>query len=424
MSNTYRLDDGQAGRPGVGSSGTQPPAASAAATGGWLLGRIFSVTGQVGWLGGYWFWCPPGGDTVTHKFALWNRFGSAGGDEVVVPGSVTSGAVIAGQMNFVALATPIPLAPGTLYVAAVGYTAAVGIPLSGAQFGSGEPYAAGVVNGILTGWSDLGGANLFPAAAQNYNMGQGVFSNSLGADPSVAMPNAGGTGDNFWVDVSVTDTAPAGYSGSYRMYPNMADLGNFSLDTANAFTLGVTASLASRCQFNRWWFYSPAGVTRLPDQCAVFRTSDQSLVAVQPAAAWSGAAAAGWISAVPAAPFALPAGQYKVCIFNSTNEIWNAAVPAYYSTGFAAAGLTSGPISIPNNAGAPPPGQMSYHPSAVLTYPDTNVGPFFYGVDFEVTPAAATGTASVAEGAPHTINPGGNTLMQGSMTIGAEPWGN
>lgn len=35
---TYNLMDGQAGRPGVGSSGTQPPTGPTAATGGWLLG--------------------------------------------------------------------------------------------------------------------------------------------------------------------------------------------------------------------------------------------------------------------------------------------------------------------------------------------------------------------------------------------------
>src|SRR6185437_16592867 len=113
-----------------------------------------------------------------------------------------------------------------------------GIPVTGGQFGTGNPYADGITNGILTGWSALSGSNKFPAAATNYNLGQNLFSNVLGADPTAAMANNGSGDDLLWTDIIVSDTAPATYTGSYRLYPNKGDLGNFSLGTANNFTLG------------------------------------------------------------------------------------------------------------------------------------------------------------------------------------------
>lgn len=385
---------------------TSGPGSPTAASGGWLLGVLFSVTGGVQWLNGYYHWVPSGGDTVAKKFALWNQY-STTAQSLVAGSAVTSGTMTAGQWNFAALASPVQLAPGALYVAAVGWTATNGIPNVTAQFGTGEPLAAGIVNGPLTGWSAPSGSNPFPAATVNYNLGQMLFSNALGADPGAAMPNNGSGDDNLWVDVQVSDTAPGGYAGSYRLYPNMADLGNYSLDTANGFTLGKQLTLSQACSINNAWFYSPATVTVLPSQVAVYRASDQALIASNSSPSWSGAAGSGWVSA----PFSgtLPAGTYKYAVFQGTNVAWNAAVANYYSTGFGGSGLTSGPISVPNNAGALAPGQESYHQAAAIAYPDTNAGPYSYGLDLEVTPAPA------APGAPPlTVRGPGRGVQRGA----------
>lgn len=382
--------DGVAGRPGVGSSGTQPPATVATASGGWLLGTMFSVTGQVAWLNGYWHWVPGNGDTTPRKFALWNVT-STTTQQVVTGSVVTSGTMTLGAFNFVALPTPIQVSPAALYVAATGWSVTTGIPVSANQFGAAEPYAAGITNGILTGWSGLSGSNKFPAASLNYGHGQNMFSNLLGSDPSVAMPNNGSGDDILWVDVSVSDTAPVTYTGSYRLYPNRFDFANFSLDTADNFTLGLEFSLSTASTINNIWFYSPATVTQLPTAVGVYQVSNTTLVATNSSPSWSGAAGSGWISAPLTG--SLSAGtRYKAVVFNGavTPAIWNPAAANYWSTGFGANGLVSGPITAPNNATATSPGQNSYHLGNVIHFPDTNVGPFDYGLDIELTPLAAS----------------------------------
>lgn len=394
---TYELLDGAAGRPGAGSSGTQPPASPASYSGPFLAGMLISVTGQMAWLNGYHWWvCPSGQSTAPQKFALWNITGTS--TQSVVPGSVvTSGTLTAGAMNFVPLPAPVQLAPGTLYNPSTGWSTVgtTGFPVSNNQFGAAQPYASGIVNGPLTAWSDLGASKTFPAASANYGKDQGLFS-VAGTDPSVSMPAGGSNSAIFWMDVQVSDTAPAGYAGSYRFYPNMGDLGNYSLDTANGFTLGKQFSVSSQCTVDNGWFYSPATVTKLPDAIGVYRVSDQVLIGVNNAPSWSGAAGSGWISAAMPGVTLQPGVNYKYVVFQGSNVIWNAAVPNYYSTGFGANGLTAGPLSCPNNAGAVSPGQESYHQAGTIAYPDTSAGPFAYGLDIEVTIAASGSGAMMA----------------------------
>lgn len=368
---------------------TNGPSSPTAASGGWLLGCIFSVTGKMMWLNGYYHWIPSGGDTVSHKFALWNKY-STSSQNLVSNATVTSGTLTAGVWNFIPLTSPVQLAPGALYVASTGWTATNGIPLTGSQFDSGQPFTNGITNGPLTAWSAPTGSNPFPAATVNYGLGQMLFSNSLGSDPSVNMPNNGSGSDNFWIDILVSDTAPSGYSGSYRLYPNMTDFGNYLLDTANGFTLGKQFSLSSSCAVNKIWFYSPSTVTVLPTAIGVYQVSNQSLVTVNNSPSWSGSAGSGWISASLSGNL-LSGTNYKIAVLQNSNTIWNAAVANYYSTGFGANGIISGPINVPNNANAVSPGQESYNLGSSITYPNTNVGPYAYGLDIELTPLSGSG---------------------------------
>jgi hypothetical protein len=395
---TYRLMDGASGRPGVGSTGTQPPTSPVSYSGNFLAGTMFSVTGQMMWLQGFYWWVPTGGDTGAQKFCLWNRY-STTAQNLVPNSTVTSGTLTAGAWNYIALATPIQLAPGALYVAATGWSAVNGFPDSQNQFGSGQPYTGGITNGPLTAWADGSGGSSYtwPGPTVNWGLSQGLFS-TAGTDPTVNMPNGGSNSSNFWVDVLVSDTAPSGYSGSYRLWPNMADIGTFSNDTATNFTLGMEFSLTSACSVNNVWFYSQSGVTQLPTAIGIYQVSGTTLVASNSSPSWSGAAGSGWVKAALSA--SLSSGvNYKVVVLNGagTPVIWNAASSAYWSTGFGGSGLTAGPVSAPNNASASP-GQDSYNTGATLTYPATNVGPFNYWLDVEVTPSAAAAVPSLLMG--------------------------
>ena len=372
---------------------TSGPSSPSAATGGWMVGMLFSPLSKMLWLDGYWRWVPPGGDVTAHKFALWNQYSLT--QQSLVPNSVvTSGTLTAGQWNFVPLPASIQLAPGALYVACAGWTAVNGVPLTAGQFTSGGTFSAGIVNGPLTVWSAQGGTNAFPASTGDYNLGQGMFSNSLGSDPSVAMPNNGSGSDNFWVDVQMNDTAPSSYAGTFRLWPNMGDLGNYSLDTANNFTLATEFSLSKACKVNNIWFYSPSGVTQLPTEIGVYQVSGTSLVASNVSPSWSGAAGSGWMHAAMGGNVVLSPGvNYKVVVFNGAGSpaIWNAAVANYWSgSGFGTGGLVSGPITAPNAAGATP-GQESYNLGGTIAYPNTIAGPFHYGTDIELTPLSGSG---------------------------------
>ena len=102
---TWRLMDGASGRPGVGSSGTQPPSAGTSYTGDYLAGLVFNVSAGSLWFEGYWWWVPSTvSQTGAQKFALWQEVsGGGGGSGMLVPGSVvTSGTLTAGQWNYTA----------------------------------------------------------------------------------------------------------------------------------------------------------------------------------------------------------------------------------------------------------------------------------------------------------------------------------
>jgi len=380
---------------------TNGPAVSAA-SGGWLLGVLFSVTGGVKWLTGYWLWAPTGGDTTARNCALWNQYWNGTAfTNVLVPGSVvaSSGTLTLNAWNFVPLSSPIQLAPGGLYVAASGWTATNGIPVLAAQWGTGDPLAAGIVNGPLTAWSATSGSNTWPGQTVNGGLGQNLFSNVLGSNASAAMPNNGSGDDSLGMDLQISDTAPAGFAGTYRFKPNISELGNYNLDTANGFTLGMSFSSTTGLSVSKVWFYSPATVTQLPTAVGVFNASNQVLVLSNLAPSWSGAAGSGWISATLTG--LLSAGvTYKVCVFQGANVIWNAAVAGYWTTGgFGANGITAGPMTAPNTTGAPSPGQSSYNTSTTgIAFPNTNIGPFDYGVDIEATPLAASGAGGSGQG--------------------------
>ena len=201
---------------------------------------------------------------------------------------MTSGALTAGQWNFVPLAAKLPLAIGATYVASTGFSN--GFPDTNDQFGSGQPYAAGIVNGPLTAYSDASGSLPSP-----FKTAQGVFS-VASTDPTVAMPIYGSSACNFWVDLQVDTNPPTGTS--YRLWPSFPTIpGTLNSDTAG-YTLATEFRLSQSCALDNIWYFSAAGAGALPARCAIWSVSSQSVVAGtdQTSPSWSGAAGSGWVA--------------------------------------------------------------------------------------------------------------------------------
>ncbi len=105
--------------------------------------------------------CPAQQSTAPQTFCLWQDTGDADqkGDfgAVVEASVVTSGALVAGQWNFVPLPAPIPL---TQYVSYRAATASLRYaPATNGQFGAGGAYAEGITNGPLFAFADATSGN-------------------------------------------------------------------------------------------------------------------------------------------------------------------------------------------------------------------------------------------------------------------------
>jgi hypothetical protein len=364
--------------------------------GSFLAGVLFEVTAGGMWFQGYWWWvCPAQQSTSAQKFALWNVTGQGSG--MVVPGSVvTSGTLTAGQWNWVPLSAPLPLVIGTCYNTCTGFTG--GFPETSDQFGSGDPYGGGIVNGPLSAYSDSSGSLPSP-----FGTNQGAFS-TAGTDPSLQMPVWGSNSDNFWVDFQVSDSAPAGYSGSYRLWPTTYDASpETAIDDAVNYVVATEVHLSQACAVNNIWYYSPTGAGQLATECGIWDISTGKLVATNNSPSWSGSAGSGWISCA-FTDVILPAGKYKVAVYNgtATPEPWSAKQLSYWDTGAGRNGITNGPLYAPQLTDAAladiyqgsgqEPGQSTFAVGPPNQYPNLYVDGLAqnYWVDMEVTPAAGT----------------------------------
>jgi len=360
---------------------TNGPASPVSYSGPFVCGVVVGVTTGGCWLDGYWWWvCPTGQSTSAQKFALWCLYNSNSGS--LVPNStVTSAALTAGQWNYVKLAAPVPLALGATYVAATGFTGS--FPDTNSQFGSGGPYSAGIVNGPLTAYSDASGSNPSP-----FKTAQAVFS-VASSDPTAFAPVYGSSACNFWMDLLVDTSPPAG--ASYRLWPSYPTLpGHLDSDTAG-YTLATEFQLSKSCTLDNIWFYSASGASVLPTRCAIWSVSSQSVVAGtdNTSPSWSGAAGSGWV-ACSYSGVTLPAGDYKVAVFYGGGAEWYQATTSYWGGGgVGASGITNGPVTAPGTSGATSPGQGTYNKGSWAypqTYDSAGSGENYW-VDVEVTPS-------------------------------------
>ena len=383
---------------------TDGPSSPVSYTGDFLAGIKFCLT-STSWFEGYWWWvCPAGQSTSSQKFALWQVYGAGQGN--VVPGSVvTSGNLTAGQWNYIPLPAPIPLSIGNVtgvgaavYEAATGFTGS--FPDTNSQFGTGDPFASGITNGPLFAYSDQGASTPCPISPTS---AQGAFS-AAGTDPSANMPDQGSNSSNFWMDVQVSDAAPDGYSGSYRLWPNFPTVfpTQPTIDT-QAQTVGTQFSLSEPCAVDNIWFYSPPFAADLPASTQIWDATTQTLVSGSNlTASWSGGVASGWVSnSYASAGIVLPAGNYIATIYYGGGKVFYMESRGYFgsfvgNTGPATNGMSNGPLSSPSNANAftPPGGNGCYNVGGTApAYPDgwdTHDGGENRWVDIEVTPSAVS----------------------------------
>ena len=367
---TYRLFANVAG-----------PATPVSYSGPFISGVVFAATTGGCWLDGYWWWvCPAGQSTAAQKFALWCMYAGPDSGSLVPNSAVTSGTLTAGQWNYVQLPTPVPHAIGATYMAATGFTGS--FPDTNNQFGNGDPYGNGIVNGPLKAYSDATGSLPSP-----FNTAQSVFS-VASDDPTALMPIYGSSACNFWMDVQVDTNPPTG--ATYRLWPGYPTLpGSLASDTAG-YTLATEFKLSASCTLDNIWFYSASGASVLPTRCAIWSVDSQNEVSGtdNTSPSWSGAAGSGWVSCAYSG-VALSAGDYKVAVFSPGGAQWFQGTPDYWTTGPGADSITAGPLTAPGASAATSPGQSTYN-SGSWGYPQTyaTAGGENYWVDVEVTPAS------------------------------------
>jgi hypothetical protein len=415
---------------------TDGPSTAASYSGGFQAGVVFGVT-SISWFQGYWWWvCANGGQSTSpQEFALWQVYGS--GQGVVVPGStVTSGTLQAGW-NWVPLAEPIPLSVANnpanpsgdgaaVYIASTAFNGPFPFntgPSTAGQFGSGEVHSAGIINGPLAAYSDQTGSAKSPAIGGG--LAQGEFA-TVGppAAPTSAPPNNSTSSSNFWIDVQVSDTAPSGYSGSYRLFPNYPTIYAVeqTIDTEEQ-TMGTQFGLSKACTLDNVWFYSPSFAAALPTRTQIWDISDYSnpkiVAGTDIAASWvsatsSTALASGWVSnSYAGLSITLPAGQYIASIYyaaggvGATGSVFYLENRGYFGSDYmgvagpAPSGLTNGPLSTPSNAAAfnaPTWGNTCYFVNTATSGPgvmfpsdwDHNDDGENRWIDVEVTPVGST----------------------------------
>lgn len=341
------------------SSTSGPDAADSYTPGSaFISGLVFCVTGEA-WFEGYWWWVASGGSpaqgTSPVKCALWNAYTNTTG--TLVPGSVaTSDTLIAGQWNWIPLASPIPLSLGGssgmsppvnggdtgygmgVYIAAIGCNGP--FPDTTNYWGaSPDPGSNGITAGPLTAYSDTSGT--MPSPSINISLHQGVFS-TAGSDPSTTMPTSQSGTDNFWVDVQVSDYSGAPQGASLRLWPNLVQP-NPGTDGDNTVAVSGTAFTLSRsCSLDKIWMFSPPGAAGFPTRTGIWNTDTQAEVSGtdNSSPSWlapgGGAATAGggWAYVdYSSAGVTLPAGNYAVTFYNGDGALIYAEAHNYFFAG-------------------------------------------------------------------------------------------
>jgi hypothetical protein len=352
---------------------------------------MWNVTSSAKWFYGHRVWCcNTGQSTAPVKCCLWNPTSSAGAG-VVIPGTtITSGTLTAGAWNNVLLPAPVPISLATPYLTAVAINGA--FPFTISQFGPGNPFASGITNGPLVAYSDS--ASGATTNASPYTLPQCSFTTAQ-SDPTIQMPNVGNTSFNSWMDAIVSDVAPANYGGPYELWPSKYDASPATgIDTNLQFTLANQYNLSTLSSASWLKFFSPPTASGLPTSCKVYSIASQQAVITNASPSWvkldgvtPATAGGGWCKT--AVTGTLPAGQYKVSVYNANGATapgWSPREYGYFLTGAGASGVSWGPASSPAQGSAA--AAYVFQPNAGSTPPYTDGstqepsnGTFYYNAD-------------------------------------------
>ena len=165
-------------------------------------------------------------------------------------------------------------------------------------------------------------------------MPQGVFT-VAGSDPTALMPANGNQSDNLWMDIQVTDVAPNG--ASYRLWPSYPVASDGGLGISNDThqgTMGTEFTLSAACTLNNIWFYSPPGVSVLPDGCMIWDVATQQIVpgTQNLSASWSGAPGSGWVACAYSGVTLAP-GDYVTSVYYSGGQTFYIEQNNYFGGG-------------------------------------------------------------------------------------------
>jgi hypothetical protein len=190
-----------------------------------------------------------------------------------------------------------------------------------------------------------------------------------------------------------------------------------SLAGDNAFyTFDVEFFVSQSATLSAIWFYSAPGAGTLPTEIALYTVSGGTLIHSE-AATWSGAMGSGWVRAAFASPPSLsPSTAYAGAILAGGDNFYS-ATPHYWDSGAGASGVTNGPLSAPNNAGAAS-GQDSFNVGSSLAFPTTSYNATNYWVDVEVTTSGSGAAVSGAVATLALVAPVG-TATGGATVAGA-----
>jgi hypothetical protein len=376
-------------------------------TGPFGSGVIFQpIADQQGFYGYRWY-VPAGGDTAAQTFCLYSLSGNVAGT-LIPAATVTSGVLTAGAWNIIMLATPVQLAKNMQYEAQTCWTMVHGFPALNNQFGSGDPFAAGITNGPLQAFSDTSGSLVCP-----WGTPQGLFS-TASANPAAGPVGNASNSANFGIDVitgPISNAALVGQSVTPWPNPNAANPQTVN-DSDEPYTSGNLFSILPAFQYftpTSIEYFTPATAAGLASKASIWSTQTGLVIATNAAPSWSGAAgSAEFVScALTGAPNLTAAGgPYVVSVFaangsylpkDASTDFWGAAS----STGAGANGFTWGPLYFPPQ------------PSALLGY-NYNAG------DPGSTPPFTDGTRNKAQSV-FGQNPGGTEQFPQLVALVSTP---
>lgn len=338
---------------------------------------------------GIWFYSPSGATVRPDVIGIFDSSGNL----VQWANPSWSGAAGTGWI-LATFAAPAQLATGTQYVAVIHMPFSSGFwNVTDTTYWSSGAGASGITSGPLTAPGN---------SAAVHGQNSFVVSSGLG------FPNTSLAGNNIWMDIQVTDVNP-----NVHTVFSQNPVSDPSTNDNSTYTMGMQFQVTAASTSTAIWWYSPyipTAAADIPTEVALYDMTSTTMLADQ-IPTWSGPQGSGWVRYQWTTPITLTVGHvYQILVVKQgSGNNWYAAHSHYWdTTGPGASGLTSGPITVPNDAnarinGGLGVGQDSFHVGATLAVPNSDFGASNYWVDVEVTTPGTSISESDKAGANETL---------------------